>query len=275
MNAWIRMLLIMLTSACAAGGTSDVQKKNKKVKQEFTLQLQERYVDGQTQAALILCQKQTCLNPLRNNDGSEFYFHNHAEAYNRFTKKNGIGEKVKFALLGIAAVTGTAGVILLVRHGLKSKKLSDAFPIVEGKPDVSLPTDPKLRQDIEAVKRASAEREGDTYVNKSKEITHHVSSGDGTLSEDQVKELGKQSDWSFGAGMTAASIGAITWIAAFAKDLSTNPHWRHKQKDFEKLFVQGERIVVNKQELTVLLQAINKKLDVQVAPSVMRFLHNR
>ena len=64
-------------------------------------------------------------------------------------------------------------------------------------------------------------------------------------------------------------------MTAFAQELSTNPHWRRKQKDFEKLFVQGERITVNKQELAVLLQVMNKKLGVQIAPNVASFLYTR
>ena len=270
MNIRMRLFLVLLTSACAAGGASDMQnKKNKKDRQELTLQLQEKYIDGQAQAALILCQHNSCLNPLHNADGSEFYFQDHAEAYNTFTQKSGIGEKVKFALLGIAAVTGTASIILLIRHGLIGKKLDKHFPIVEGRADVSLPTDPKLRQDMEKAKNAYPP------VNKTKEPTHHVSSGDGTLSEEQVKKLNDDSNWSFGAGMTAASIGAVSWMTAFGMELSTSPHWRRKQKDFEKLFVQGERITVNKQELAVLLQVMNEKLGVRVAPNVMRFLHLR
>ena len=120
MNMKVRIFLALLTSACAAGGASDVQSKKNKRK-ALTLQLQEKYVDGQAQAVLILCQQQTCLNPLRNKDGSEFYFQNHAEAYNNFAQKNGIQKKIKFALLGVAAVAGGAGIILLIRNGVDRK----------------------------------------------------------------------------------------------------------------------------------------------------------
>ena len=258
MRAWTRMLLILLTSACAAGGTSDVQgKKNKRNKTEFTLQLLERNINGQAQAVLMLCQKYNCMNPLRDSDGSEFYFQDHAEAYNTFTQKNGIGSKVKFALLGIAAVTGAAGIILLIRHGLISRKLDKYFPIVD-----------------EHGNKVSSK----TFKNKnvdSNSAKYYVSRGDGTLSDEEVKNRNEMSDWFFGAGVAGVSIGTIAWMTAFAQELSTNPHWRRKQKDFEKLFVQGERITVNKQELAVLLQVMNKKLGIQIAPNVTSFLYTR
>ena len=255
MRAWTRMLLILLTSACAAGGTSDVQ--GKKDKTEFTLQLLERNINGQAQAVLMLCQKHNCQNPLRNTDGSEFYFQDHAEAYNTFTQKHGIGGKVKFALLGIAAVTGTAGIIWLIRSGLISWKLDKHFSIV----------------DANGNKVSSKIFKGKNVDNNS--AKYYISRGDGTLSDKKVEKLSEQGDWSFGAGLTATSIGTVAWMAAFAQELATNPHWRHKQKDFEKLFVQGERITVNKNELRVLLQVMNKKLEVQIAPNVARFLYTR
>lgn len=258
MQTWTRMLLVLLTSACAVGGTSDTQsKRDKKTKHTLTLQLQEKYIDGQAQAALILCQQGRCLNPLLARDGSAFYFQNHAEAYNTFSQKSGAGEKVKFALLGIAAVTGTAGIIFLIRHGLIGRKLDKGIRYVD-----------KQGNEI-----AAKLLKGNKDRNKTPE--YFIDNSKSTLSDTEASELNKQADRSLGAGLTVASIGAVAWITAFAKELTTDPRWRRKQKDFERLFVQGERITVTKKELATLLQVMNKKLGVRVAPPVARFLFSR
>lgn len=259
MQTWTRMLLVLLTSACAVGKPSDTQsKRDKKTKHTLTLQLQEKYIDGQAQAALILCQQGRCLNPLLDRDGSAFYFQNHAEAYNNFSQKSGAGEKVKFALLGIAAVTGTAGIIFLIRHGLIGRKLDKGIRYVD-----------KQGNEI-AAKLLKGNKDGNNtpeyFIEKSRKST---------LSDEEVSNLNGQADRSLGAGLTVASIGAVAWITAFAKELTTDPRWRRKQKDFERLFVQGERITVTKKELATLLQVMNKKLGVRVAPPVARFLFSR
>ena len=67
----------------------------------------------------------------------------------------------------------------------------------------------------------------------------------------------------------------MAWTTAFAMDLSTNQHWRRKQSDYEKLFIQGKRIEVNKQELAALLEVINEKLGVQISPNVRHFLFKK
>ena len=152
------------------------RQKNKRNKTEFTLQLMERNINGQAQAVLMLCQKHNCMNPLRDSDGSEFYFQDHAEAYNTFTQKNGIGSKVKFALLGIAAVTGTAGIILLIRAGLISRKLDKYFPIVDANGN-------KVSSKIFKNKNVD-----------SNSAKYYVSRGDGTLSDEEVKNLSEQRD---------------------------------------------------------------------------------
>ena len=258
MQTWMRTLLVLLTSACAAGGTSDTQgNQNKKAEHKLTLQLQEKYIDGQAQAVLLLCQKGRCLNPLRNPDGSAFYFQNHAEAYNTFSQKSGLGETVKFALLGIAAVTGTAGVILLIRNKLIGRKLNKGIRYVD-----------EQGNEV-AAKLIKGKKDGDN--------THkyYVELDEKALDEAEAKKLNKKADQSLGLGLAAASIGSVAWIAAFAQELATDPSWRRKQRDFERLFVQGARITVNKKELATLMQVMNKKLGVQVAPSVARFLFTR
>ncbi len=251
----LRILLTLLTSACAAGGTSDVQNK-KKDKLALTLQMQERYRDGQTQAALILCQHHRCLNPLRHADGSEFYFQDHAEAYNTFTQKHGVGEKVKFALLGIAVVAGSAGIILLLRHGWKGRRLDKHFPLVDAQGN---------KVDLSEISK------GDRA---DKTVKYYVSDNT-TLTAEEAKKLNRAIDQSFGAGVTAAAIGTASWATVFGMELTTNPHWRRKQKDFAALFMQGKRIVVNRQELAALLRAMNEKLGVRIAPNVTHLLYGR
>ena len=91
---------------------------------------------------MILCQQQHLLEPTaHNSDGSEFYFQNHAEAYNNFAQKNGTQKKIKFALLGVAAVAGGAGIILLIRNGLIERTLDKASYLVD---EHGNKVDPKL-----------------------------------------------------------------------------------------------------------------------------------
>ncbi len=230
-------------------------QSNKKDQHWLSLQLQEQYVNGQTQAELVLCQRHNCLNPLRNRDGSAFYFQDHAEAYNTFTQKSGTGETVKHALLGIAALASAAGTVLLIRHGLIARKLDKHFPIVDAAGE-------KVKFKLFGSKDTG-------------NVKYHVSAGDDTLSAEQAKALNDKSNKALGAGFVAASIGTVAWMTAFAGELATSRHWRRKQADFKRLFVQGERIAVNKQQLATLLEVMNKKLGVQTAPEVARFLYTK
>ena len=110
--------------------------------------------------------------------------------------------------------------------------------------------------------------------NDDKEIKYFIKSN-GSLSDEEVRVLNKKSNWALITGLTGASIGTVAWTTAFAMDLSTNQHWRRKQSDYEKLFIQGKRIEVNKQELAALLEVINEKLGVQISPNVRRFLFKK
>ena len=99
MNMLMRLLLVLLTSACV-GGVSDVQTtRHKKKANNLTLQIVKKDVVSDNhslltnRAVLMLCQNNRCQNPLRNHNGGEFYFEDHTKAYNSFVEKSGIGEK--------------------------------------------------------------------------------------------------------------------------------------------------------------------------------------
>lgn len=256
MSMSMRLLLVLLTSACV-GGVSDVQTKNKANK--LTLQIVRKDVVGENhtvlanRAVLMLCQNNNCQNPLRHRHGGEFYFEDHATAYNTFVEKHGVGEKIKFALVGVAVIATVGGALYLLRNWHLGKKLNKLEGVI----------DPTKTKEV-TVNNRTIEVE---------EVKEYLTPQGKTVSVEEYKRLMDKEDKAIIRGITGLGTGAVTLMGLAAHELTTSdPHWRRRQKDFQRLFMHGERITVNKMELRSLLLAIADKMPAKITPNVKAFI---
>ena len=269
MNMSMRLLLALLTSACV-GGVSDVQTtKNKRKANQLTLQMVRKDVLGEghtllaNRAVLMLCQNNRCQNPLRHVDGGEFYFADHASAYNNFVAKHGIGEKIKFALVGVAVIASVGGALYLLRHWHLGKKLDKLESVI----------DPNKTRTITTGKKSTT---GENITIEVEEIKEYLTPQGNTVSVEDYKRLMGKEDQAFIRGVTGLSTGAVMTMGLGAHAIvSSDQHWRRKQKDFQRLFMHGEKITVNKQELHSLLLMVENKMPAKTTPNVKAFIFNR
>ena len=253
MNMSMRLLLALLTSACV-GGVSDVQTtRNKRKANKLTLQIVRKDVVGENnimltnRAVLMLCQNNRCQNPLRNLKGGEFYFEDHATAYNSFVEKRGIGEKIKFAILGVAVVASTGGALYLLRNWHLSRYLD------------------KLKEVIDPNKTKTIDINNRTI--EVEEVKEYLTPDGRSVSVEEYKRLMGKEDQALIRGIAGLSTGSVMLMGFGAHELTTSDsHWRHKQRDFEGLFMHGERITVSKSELRSLLMVIADKMPAQITP---------
>ena len=252
MKSFLRMLITLLTSACAAaGGMSNVQNTS-----GLTLQLFKENGNEPKRFVLMLCQHGKCQNPLRNLDGSEFYFYDHSAAYNDVTHSLAKGAKrqtVKIALLGISVIAAGSGVYYLIKDQQLQKQLAKVFYPHGG-----------IKEDV-VVKSG--------YGN---EITFAEKGVDASgrkiyAAEDivMVHEKAERVNRNF---RVSAGVAAIAWGATLVPAIAGDPSWKQQGQKFKQLFMQGEQVTVSKEELRALLQIVSKEMSATLAPSVEDFL---
>ena len=296
MKMWKMLSLVFLLAACT-GGTSEVQNTA-----GFTLQLVKK---DEQRAALMLCQGNTCQNPLQKIDGSEFYFQNHVEAYNTATSGLKKGQAARFALLGVSVIAGAAGIYYMFRNWRLLNKVDDidarlvSKRIDEVEADITS-LDNELREAAKDVNKFEATildktgkqvtikktgedangdaileitRSSDGAANPAADASDELNPEDYALLYKQRDDLAKQADDADRNGWIGWGASIAAWGATFIPGLAGDRHWKHKRRTFEQLFIHGNRVTVSQAETRALLEVITSSMPATaVTPQVKQAL---
>ena len=297
MKIWKMLSLVFLLAACT-GGTSETQSTA-----NLTLQVIKK--DNQ-RAALVLCQGNTCQNPLQNTDGSEFYFQNHAETYNKATRGLTKGKAVTLALVGVSVLAGMAGVYYMFRHLDWTKKIDniDARLGGENVAEVRKAEDLELTEALKdsardldkfeatvldktgqqvTIKKTGVDKNGDAILTVSRDSDDAADVGNAAADDvgDELKpedyvllrkerdDILKQSKVAQRNKELSFAAGGASLMASVIPTLTIDRHWKHKRRTFEQLFIHGNRVTVSQAETRALLEVITSSMPaIVVTPQV-------
>lgn len=294
MKTLSRILITLLTSACV-GGVSNVESEQS----IFTVQVVKRTVDGQARAALMLCQSSKCVNPLRNNDGSEFYFHNHAKVYNSAAKSIINAKAVELALSSVMIVASATGIYYLIRnwrvgekvYRASRAKVDDSFADLG---DAIARTGRTSTEEVDEVTliRKIDENGNEVYVpsaqvervnaNDIKDEVSMVRTIDENgnevhvsahVAESELERYSQLEEKYFRNAIISAGIAATALLGRIVQHLSNDVYWKDKEQVFEKLFVHGHTVKLSTAEVIALLEAITKNTPAVLDAKVRNILY--
>ena len=282
---WLKVVLVLLTAACTSGESS-VQSDS-----AITLQMSKKTIDGQERAALLLCQGNTCLNPLRGHDGREFYFYDHADAYNSATKSLLKGQGVKLALLGVSVIAGGFGIYYLFKGWKLHKQLSDVkFTELEKTKEALDGEAAAVANPLKGYTDSVKDNTGETidlvkiidengnevYVHSDDAVNLGDNAGRGADRDNTITAdyglLKKQYAKNEKREWLSLGISVAAWGGTFIPALAGDRHWQDKQRSFEQLFMHGNAVTVSSAEAVALLEVITQALPATLDPKVKSFL---
>ena len=70
----MRIVVAFITLALLGSCGTEMPPQQTATAGSLTMKMEETQVDGKPAAVLMLCEKETCMNPLRDRSGESFYF---------------------------------------------------------------------------------------------------------------------------------------------------------------------------------------------------------
>ena len=246
MQIFVALITLSLISSCG----TEMSPPQAATVGSLTMQMQKTKVDGKPAAALLLCEKEMCINPLRDKSGEYFYFRDYADLYNQKVEKEGRGKKIKMALLGITMVATAAGAALYIK--------SDAmrWRIVYLKD--------KIKELSEKVAKKTRKNNLEGIEQMNKELEELKTQRQKLEAIDTVVA---PSYWT-ALGLSAVGTNAL----AFAPGIAEDTLWKNNKRVLADLFIHGSEIKVTKDEIIDLFAIITKQVPVTVDVSVQSYL---
>ena len=216
----------------------------------LTLNMEETEVGGEPATVMMLCEKEKCVNPLRDRSGKHFYFKNYADLYNQKVEEEGKGQKIKMALLGVTMVATAAGAALYIKSdamrwrivNLKDKIKELSERVAKKTKKNNLIEADKANKELEELK---AERQKLQTIDAVVAPTY----------------------WGM-LGLSALGTNAL----AFAPGIAEDTLWQNNKNKLADLFIHGSEVKVTKDELIDLFSILSKQVNATVDVAVQTYL---
>ena len=237
----MKKMLLMLLSLLLIVACGDKRSSEGIDKERLTVQVLQKNVNGELRSKLVMCDGKECRNALREQDGDEFYFfyedtdrHNR-QRENRRRNVNRSHHQVHQKHHDFAD-RGRLGSSQYIGSDYDRPHVGVSF--VNGRLNL------RYRYQARTSYRVRA-----TYSNH--HSNRHYDTG--------VRRSKRRDNDDY-----ADTVGTVAERADLMHDIAEDRLWEERERSLRKLFVQGEAIRVNKDELRRLLVIVADYFDVEI-----------
>ena len=256
----MRIVVAVISIALFISCSTELSKQQMVTATSLTLKMEETQIDGEPSATLLLCEKEKCINPLRDKSGRDFHFRNYADLYNEKVKEEGKGQTIKMALLSITMAATFAGAALYIKSDAMRIKISDLKDSIKDLKDEIFKAHKKLDkmirenkfEEIEKTKKELTELEAKKEADK--------------INKQKLEKIDKYVAPSYWVALGLSAVGANA--IAFAPGIAEDTLWQDNKRALADLFIHGSEVKVTKDELidlfAIVVDQVNATVDVAV-----------
>ena len=256
MKIFVAVISVALLGSCG----TEPSKRQMMTATSLTLKMEETQVDGEPSATLLLCEKEKCINPLRDRSGRDFHFRNYADLYNKKVQEESKGQKIKMALLGITMVATAAGAFLYIKSDAMRIKIGDMKESVKNLNYEITKSRKKLDKMMRRNKLGEVEelKRDLTKLEANREAAQ--------ANKQKLEKIDSYVAPSYWAALGLSAVGANA--LAFAPGIAENTLWQDNRRALADLFIHGSEVKVTKNELidlfAIMVDQVNATVDVAV-----------